>query len=225
MPKNIPKKPNSSKEIYETELKAEEGKMSCEICQKVFKSKVSLHLHLKHVHSEKQKFKCKICKRSFKKKWILKGHQRIHLKRQIFNCVECGKLFRYKKDLIHHEILIHAKEPIFFCNLCSKFFVSKYHLKAHEIYAHSKMRKFRNCKKVFERKRFLRNLEKNLSENIHNGVKIKTEESEFEITNQGENDIFVTTKKNHVDEIFENLLKLCSTVTDVDLDSIDVNLH
>ena len=63
----------------------------CELCQKSYKDKRCLDLHIaSHTQSQERIYKCQVCSKSFFKKCIYKIHLRLHDEKN-FSCMECDK--------------------------------------------------------------------------------------------------------------------------------------
>ncbi|XP_065226110.1 zinc finger protein 37-like isoform X3 [Planococcus citri] len=71
-------------------------------------------------HSEKKLYKCS--------KW---AHERVHREGARFKCVDCGKKFSHKENLIRH-LRIHSGVKPFSCQTCNKRFTRKDHLTNHQ---------------------------------------------------------------------------------------------
>lgn len=53
-----------------------------------------------------------------------------------FKCLDCGKIYKYKRGLKYHQRLHCGKNPQFQCNLCSKQFYQPGNLKRHMFLVH-----------------------------------------------------------------------------------------
>ncbi|KAK6639491.1 hypothetical protein RUM43_007764 [Polyplax serrata] len=74
----------------------------CKQCGKLFRSKSSLRQH-KSVHSEERHFTCQVCGLKFKRKDTLSNHLRIHTGERPFVCKICGFAFKQRGDCLKHE--------------------------------------------------------------------------------------------------------------------------
>ena len=73
---------------------------TCEICARIVKGKVGLHMHKKHMHGN-EKFTCTECGKQYKSKESLKYHMAVaHLGEYKFRCDECGKGYMVEKKMI-----------------------------------------------------------------------------------------------------------------------------
>ena len=76
--------------------------ISCEKCEKLFKSKANMRKHVNSVHGED--ISCLSCKKSFPSKTYLKQHQKnVQSSKNEFICCYCEKAFNFKKSLKKHE--------------------------------------------------------------------------------------------------------------------------
>lgn len=95
----------------------------CHICAKQYRSKQSLHLHLKE-HSGEPRSCCQICGRSYKNEQYVRKHiKTVHEKvAQVpMQCPHCSKISPNRKALAKHIRFIH-NFTIHKCPLCDKEF-------------------------------------------------------------------------------------------------------
>ena len=70
----------------------------CEICDKEFKSKNSLHTHIKRIHDEQKRKMCNICLKAFSFESELSSHLKIvHENKKYHKCDSCDKSFSKAK--------------------------------------------------------------------------------------------------------------------------------
>ena len=122
---------------------------TCKHCDKQFKQKQYLGLHIKTVH-EGVWFKCSYCGKQFGQKGNLKRHvdtvhkmrhiQKIERKDDIkFQCHKCDKKFLSRTGVHYHVQSVH--EGIKFrCDKCHKQFTSKVNLNLHYRNVHDGMK-------------------------------------------------------------------------------------
>ena len=122
----------------------------CNICHKIFKSKVGLWAHT-HIHLG-IKYKCDKCQRSFRRKSELDWHnfRNLHSKTKT-ECTKCGKSFpstvglNQANNLSLHMKLAHKPEhPVYKCKLCSAVIYSKQTQQGH-IQKHKENYKIHHC--------------------------------------------------------------------------------
>lgn len=105
---------------------------SCNECDKAFRRKHSLKVHMFCVHQKAKQFACSICGRSFALKYRLLNHKKLHSKDRPAVCEVCGKSFKEVSSLTKHELL--HKDPAFECQYCEFKTRRKDSLKIHERY-------------------------------------------------------------------------------------------
>lgn len=79
----------------------------CQICQKLFKNKVSLENHHNFIHLGLRPFSSEVCSKSFALKDQLSKHIETHTKKKAFTCEICGKAFKQHYNISRHMKLIH----------------------------------------------------------------------------------------------------------------------
>ncbi|XP_054833922.1 zinc finger and SCAN domain-containing protein 30-like isoform X2 [Eublepharis macularius] len=88
------------------------------------------NIHLQK-HNGKKTHKCLECGKSFGLRSNLLVHQRIHTGEKPFECPECGKSFFRNSDLQRHK-KTHTGEKPFECSECGKKFIQSCHLQRHQ---------------------------------------------------------------------------------------------
>lgn len=133
-----------SKEIGPLPMISQElTNLVCPQCEKVFKTKATLRLHMR-THTGLKPFQCTECGKCFSRKGNLQTHMRCHTGEKPCKCEECGKTFRHISGLRYHigthnrvqpypSDVVGKNPPV--CSVCGKFFKHesglKYHMKTH----------------------------------------------------------------------------------------------
>jgi len=74
----------------------------CHICSTLIKTKRELDTHVKYVHTNVRQFECEQCQKRFKRKGDLVVHMQSHTAVPGFFCEQCGKSFFKKRNLKSH---------------------------------------------------------------------------------------------------------------------------
>ncbi|KAG8259313.1 hypothetical protein J6590_014782 [Homalodisca vitripennis] len=115
-------------------------KFPCDVCGRTYKYKHNLNFHLRWECNREPTFQCPSCPWRAKVKSSLKRHmvtqhdqERME---QRFSC-SCGKSYKHKQHLNHHERYECGKEAQFACQLCSYRARQKRSLVTHMVLAHN----------------------------------------------------------------------------------------
>ena len=151
----------------------------CYICNKIFKKKIHLTIHLCNVHEKriKQNYKCHKCKvhkcnfcnKVYSQSSTLREHIMSIHGGQKYKCDTCGKVYINARLLKNHHKSVHEGQNPHKCQICEKSFALKGTLENHIKSIHENIREFKCylCPKAF-------NLKVNRDQHIkfiHEGVK------------------------------------------------------
>ncbi|KAK6170637.1 hypothetical protein SNE40_018987 [Patella caerulea] len=112
----------------------------CNICGRGFERKSGLRYHLKaHERGGGVRVHCDLCSRSFQTTSRLANHKSCkHPPDQpVFKCIQCHKVFTFKRSLKRHISSAHMKERKFQCELCEKTFARNEYLVKHVANQHN----------------------------------------------------------------------------------------
>lgn len=134
----------------ESDLIDSASKFLCNLCGKILKSKRGFEDHQK-LHKNIRDQLCDVCGSGFTTKKFLYLHKKTHegMKRKVFGCPQCEKVFSGRHTLNRH-LLTHSGEKNFICEICSKCFYTLQELNRHVRY-HKKEYRFdcQLCEKRF----------------------------------------------------------------------------
>lgn len=119
-----------------THLGAEKVLYKCDQCEKTFKLKFSLMVHM-NVHKGIRPYKCKYCSADFTNPQYLAFHVRIHTDDKRYKCDYCAKRFIRKFEKIFHERSMHTGEKPYQCDDCGKTFSKHGMLNVHKNKSHN----------------------------------------------------------------------------------------
>ncbi|KAK3085414.1 hypothetical protein FSP39_002949 [Pinctada imbricata] len=104
----------------------------CQLCDKYYKSRKALQLHVRLKHDVTPYLACDFCPMKFKRNGDLKRHVLTHAEIEMFTCALCGKNFKHRASLKVHEDS-HAGKT-FTCENpgCEKVFKFKSNMKRHQ---------------------------------------------------------------------------------------------
>ena len=91
-----------------------EGKYTCDMCGKEYRSNVSLQNHINTFHKGQKDFPCDICGKLFSRYNTLKTLRKIHDCIKQFHCIYCATAYGEKRNLMNHIKRNHpGNEPKF----------------------------------------------------------------------------------------------------------------
>ncbi|KAG8259280.1 hypothetical protein J6590_014749 [Homalodisca vitripennis] len=129
---------------------------ACPVCSRVYKYKRSLAQHLKYECNKEPAFSCPHCPYKAKKRNNLKAH---YGSGQKFGCGECGRSYKYKQTLVHHQRFECGKEPMFQCPHCPHRAKQKSNLKTHVMLRHADVERLsfacERCNRVYKHRKTL----------------------------------------------------------------------
>ncbi|CAL8148492.1 unnamed protein product [Orchesella dallaii] len=138
-----------------------EGKLRCEICDKILANENGLRLHM-ITHSGI--YKCDVCSFTGSSQSALNTHMSTHSTDKPYTCELCGQAYKYSKNLVAHR-RIHTGEKPYMCKICNQTFRERAYLKRHEE-SHSQHESY-ECSICTKRFKVKENLRKHLR--VHNG--------------------------------------------------------
>ncbi len=72
----------------------------CENCDKIYKTKDSLRIHIKIKHSTAESKQCIKCDKHFSNKWSLNDHVRQAHQYKLHSCTFCGSSFKASRKYL-----------------------------------------------------------------------------------------------------------------------------
>lgn len=117
----------------------EQNRFQCVVCEKKFRSKCKLVLHLTTHYAGKQ-LECPDCSQKFYRCKDFQIHYKAHLRKKQFECAFCARIFKHPGALTNHQKThtMPASEELFPCELCGKSFNIRNSLVVHIRRNHSK---------------------------------------------------------------------------------------
>ena len=103
------------------------SRLQCQYCNKGFSSQRLLDRHLPF-HVETVNSTCSVCGKLFLKKWQLEEHVAVDHdpgERDPLACLDCGKKFRWERNLLAHMQIYHQEEKRRRCKYCPLTFLKK----------------------------------------------------------------------------------------------------
>lgn len=88
----------------------EKKRTACDVCGKVFETKLSLRIHHTYWHKSDLTWKCNFCEKVFRQERNLQEHLAIHTGVQLYKCPHCQKESRSKSNMYVHIKRQHPTE-------------------------------------------------------------------------------------------------------------------
>ncbi|KAG5673973.1 hypothetical protein PVAND_003969 [Polypedilum vanderplanki] len=110
----------------------------CDICDSIFKNRVSLQNHKKKIHNTRElNFKCTECDKRFHNRNHLERHMPTHTQEKKFKCTyeNCEQAYKWEKDLRNH-MARHKGEKNHKCIWCDRTFVDSGNMRKHKLKNH-----------------------------------------------------------------------------------------
>lgn len=145
----------------------------CEVIEAALQTDVTPSRNVEH--SESKKFSCDICKKLFCTKVGLTKHLELHLPTKPHCCQTCGKLFSNQYILKYHYTNTHSRhmkidtpktDKMVFCKICNKVFKNSKSAQTHLKRQHSAIRQY-SCYVCHQKFAILSQLNKHVD--IHTG--------------------------------------------------------
>ena len=147
----------SSREEYQEHFKTSHRNLRpCSVCNKFFRSDISLHIHYKIRHGiDGSTLKCDLCAYKARKPEDLRHHLRhAHVNNGPFKCRICEKEIFGGRKVFKEHLMLHAGDRAHMCQFCDKRFISEGRVKAHINNVHLAQNEFKCniCSKGFQTK-------------------------------------------------------------------------
>ncbi|XP_076823519.1 uncharacterized protein LOC143469646 [Clavelina lepadiformis] len=101
----------------------------CQVCHKPFNQFGSLQSHMR-THTGERPYQCDVCHKAFSVSCNLKRHMRTHTGERPYKCQVCHKSY-LDSSILKHHMRIHTGEQPYQCDVCHKSFIQSSTLKAH----------------------------------------------------------------------------------------------
>lgn len=107
----------------------------CDICNKLFRLKENLLLHLSSHIKNENSYKCIYCGQKFSYHLLLMKHEKQHLVTGRYQCTLCEMNFSCRKLLASH-VKVHLKIKDYICQYCGKDFLLSNSMRRHVLICH-----------------------------------------------------------------------------------------
>ncbi|XP_002004967.2 zinc finger protein 888 [Drosophila mojavensis] len=115
--------------IARNEPLVKENEWICQFCQKQYRSKMSLSVHVARSHNNNNVV-CPLCKASYKDNDALtKHHAYWH---EPMECSLCLKVVKNRRNYDTHMNVVHSNNKRYSCSVCQKGFYHKSEMEAHQ---------------------------------------------------------------------------------------------
>lgn len=112
-------------------------KFNCSMCERVFKTQISLQTHYRSTHEKHRPYGCKLCGYSATSNSNLQQHVlAVHEKLRPFRCQQCVLTFALKQQLDRHVATVHERVRSYVCEVCHKRYTSAHGLQYHRAKLH-----------------------------------------------------------------------------------------
>ncbi|XP_053967437.1 oocyte zinc finger protein XlCOF6 [Anastrepha ludens] len=123
----------NSNELQEHIAQCQLTALTCQFCEKVCPTKMSLAVHVARRHNNKNVF-CPHCAAAYRDEQALQEHiDYVHVP---VPCTLCGKVIKCRRYLEVHMRAIHVSECRYFCTHCNKGFYHRSQKELHEENVH-----------------------------------------------------------------------------------------
>ncbi|XP_035699773.1 zinc finger protein 510-like [Branchiostoma floridae] len=133
---------------------APKPKYACSICEKTYKTKKGLCLHVQGYHNNNYPFRCEVCGTGVFTRMRLREHSAKHLKKGLAECKTCKKAPRTAAGLQYHKNLHKTTPTLHQCHLCEKTFHMKKNMIEH-MKTHGARFECDACDKIYKSKKAL----------------------------------------------------------------------
>jgi len=110
----------------------QESTHHCRLCDKHFRFKYDLNIHVFESHCDARPYPCKFCHKRFTGHSSMLAHMRIHTGERPFTCLKCDRKFIQRSHMRDHE-RTHSSHREFKCTECEAAFTRMSALRRHEL--------------------------------------------------------------------------------------------